>query len=367
MRNLRATMTILSPRQQVFAFRAVMFTLVAAACVTFLPLWAPLVLAAWVAVMARPLVMRIAKLTGGRDRAAGALVVALVMLILVPAGLAAVSLTRGATELGRGLLASKGAKGALVAIVSGGQPAEGSSPIDTLVSPQKIFALIQEHGAQAALLASGIAGAATEVLLGLFIFLYAVYVFLVDGPGYYDWFEKHAPLEVEHTRRLVAAFNETGRGLFVSVGLTGLAQGIVATITYFALGVPRALVLGLLTCVASLIPSVGTALVWVPIAVGLALAGRTGSAAIMAVVGVVVIGTVDNVMRPVFARFGKLELSTFVLLTSIFGGLAIFGTWGLLLGPLFARLAKEALVMARIDRLHDKRAEIDDAKASDDA
>ena len=125
--------------------------------------------------------------------------------------------------------------------------------------------------------------------------------------------------------------------------------------------------LGLLTCVASLIPSVGTALVWVPIAVGLALAGRTGSAAIMAVVGVVVIGTVDNVMRPVFARFGKLELSTFVLLTSIFGGLAIFGTWGLLLGPLFARLAKEALVMARIDRLHDKRAEIDDAKASDDA
>ena len=50
-----------------------------------------------------------------------------------------------------------------------------------------------------------------------------------------------------------------------------------------------------------------------------------------------------------------------MLLTSVFGGLAIFGPWGLLLGPLSARLAKEALIMARIDRLRDKRQEIDAA------
>ena len=360
-------MTILSPRQQVFAFRAVVFALVVAAGVTFLPLWAPLVLAAWVAVMARPLLMKIAKVAQGRDRAAGAIVVALVMTILVPLGLALVSLTRGAADLARNLLASKGAKSALIAIVSGNEPAGAGEALEMIASPKKIVALLQEHGAQAAHLASGIASTAAEALLTLFVFIYAVYVFLVDGPAYYEWLEKHAPIEVEHTRRLVAAFNETGRGLFVSVGLTGLAQGIVATITYFALGVPRALVLGLITCVASLIPSVGTGLVWVPIAIGLALAGKTVSAVILGVVGLLVIGTVDNVMRPVFARYGKLELSTFVLLTSIFGGLAVFGTWGLLLGPLFARLAKEALIMARIDRLHDKRREIDEAAAEEPA
>jgi len=360
-------MTILSPRQQVFAFRAVMVTLVLAAAVTFVPLWAPLVLAAWVAVMTRPLLTRIQKITGGRDRAAGAIVLAMVIIILVPVGVALLSLVRGAADLGKGLLASNGAKNALITVVSGGAPAPGSGPLDVLASPQKIIALVQEHGAQAASIASGVAGAATEALLGLFIFLYAVFVFLVDGPGYYDWFEKHAPIEIEHTRRLVAAFNETGRGLFVSVGLTGLAQGLVATMTYFALGVPRALVLGLLTCVASLIPSFGTALIWVPIAIGLAFAGKTASAIIMTAVGTVVIGTVDNVMRPVFARYGKLHLSSFVLLTAIFGGLAIFGAWGLLLGPLFARLAKEALIMARIDRLHDKRAELDAAASNDRA
>lgn len=354
-------MTILDPRRQVTAFRWVVLALVLAAAVTFVPLWAPLVLAAWTAVMARPLLIKTARLTGGRHRAAGALVVLLVTLLFVPLAASLVSLSRGAIELGQNIVKSGGAKGALISIVSGGDQ-QGGEPSSLLQSPHKLVALVQEHGAQAMSIVGGIAGIATDALVGLFIFLYAVYVFLVDGPSMYEWIEKHAPLELEHTRRLVAAFNETGRGLLVGVGLTGLAQGIVATITYVALGVPRAFVLGLLTCIASLIPSVGTALVWVPIAIGLALAGKTGSAVIMAVVGVVVIGTVDNVMRPVFARFGELQLSTFVLLTSIFGGLAAFGTWGLLLGPLLARLAKEALVLARLDRLHDKRAEIDAAR-----
>jgi predicted PurR-regulated permease PerM len=360
-------MTILSPRQQTVAFRLVVFALVAAAAVTFLPLWAPLVLATWVAVMARPWMLKVAKATGGRHRAAGALVVVLVVVIFVPVATSALSLSRGAIELGQNLMKSHGAKSALIAIVSGGD-ASSAAPVTggyaILQSPAKIVALLHEHGAQAAQIVGGIAGAATEALLSLFVFVYAVYVFLVDGPAMYDWLEKHAPLELEHTRRLVAAFVETGRGLFVGVGLTGLAQGVVATITYFSLGVPRALVLGLLTCLASLIPSVGTALVWVPVAIGLALAGKTVGAIIMAAVGVLVIGTVDNVMRPIFARFGKLELSTFVLLTSIFGGLAIFGAWGFILGPLFARLAKEALIMARVDRLHDKRHELDEAAAA---
>jgi predicted PurR-regulated permease PerM len=289
------------------------------------------------------------------------------MVVFVPFGGALASLSRGAVDLARSVLSSDSAKSALVAVASGGPAGNaggGAGALDFLKSPGKIIALIQEHGAAAAQIVGGVAGAATEALLGLFVFFYAVYVLLVDGPAYYEWFEKHAPIEVEHTRRLVAAFNETGRGLFIGVGLTGLAQGIVATITYFALGVPRALVLGLLTCVASLIPSVGTALVWVPIAIGLALGGNVVSAAIMAGVGVFVIGTVDNLMRPIFARFGKLELSTFVLLTSIFGGLAMFGTWGLMLGPLFARLAKESLILARTDRLHEKRAEVDAAAAA---
>jgi predicted PurR-regulated permease PerM len=349
-------MTLPDPRPQVTAFRLVLLGLALAAALTFLPLWTPLVVAAWVSVLARPLLKKTARLTGGRHRAAGALVVALVVVLVVPLAAALVSLSRGAIDLGHSIARSDGAKSALIAIVSGGDPGESAATTSILRSPEKLVALVQEHGAQALSLASGIAGAATSVALGLFVFVYAVYVFLVDGPSMYAWAEAHGPLQASQTRRLVAAFNETGRGLFIGVGLTGLAQGVVATVTYVALGVPRALVLGLVTCFASLIPSVGTALVWIPIAIGLALAGKTGSALVMVAVGVLVIGTVDNILRPAFARFGRLELPTFVLLTSIFGGLAMFGTSGLLLGPLFVRLAKEALLMARSERQEEDRA-----------
>ena len=343
-------MAILSRFHQVTAFRWLVLLLILLAGATFLPLWAPIVLAAWVSAMTRPLLAKLAKVMHGRHRAAGGIVVALVMLLLVPLTLAVVLLSTGAVDLGKSVLSSKGAKSALISVAAGGQKGDGAESLEFLKSPEKIVTLVQEHGAQALRVVSQVAGAASAAGLGLLIFLYAFYTFLVDGPDQYAWLEKHAPLDVVHTRSLVAAFHETGRGLFVGVGLTGLAQGVVATVTYLALGVPRALVLGMLTCVASLIPSVGTALVWIPIAAGLAFAGRTVPAIILAAVGIVVIGTVDNVMRPVFARFGKLDLSSFVLLTSMFGGLAMFGGWGLLLGPLFVRLAKEALTLVRKER-----------------
>jgi predicted PurR-regulated permease PerM len=327
-------------------FRGIALVLVLAAAATFVPLWAPLVLAAWLASMCRPMFLKLASYTHGRHRAAGALVVALVVLALVPLVLVAVSLAGGAADLVSRVGSSQGAKNALLAVVSGDET-NGSGALSLWKSPERLVALAREHGAQALRIAGSVAGAATAAALGAFVFLYAFYTFLVDGPSLYAWAERHVPLEASRARRMTAAFHETGRGLFVGIGLTGLTQGVAATIAYVALGVPRALVLGLLTCVASLLPSIGTALVWVPIAAGLALSGRTGAALALTAIGLLVIGTVDNVFRPFFARFGKLELSSFVLLTAMFGGLAAFGGWGLLLGPLFVRLAKEALTIAR--------------------
>lgn len=360
-------MAILAPAQRVGAFRVVVGLLALAALVTFLPLWAPLLLATWTATMTRPLLYRISKALGGRGRAAGVIVVALVMAFALPLAATVVSLTRGVVSLVRAVIHSSGAKSALISLASGGDPGDDAS-FDLFKSPQRILELVQQHGAQAAEILGGIAGVATEALVGVFIFLYAVYIFLVDGPTYWDWIVKHLPIEPAHSQRLANAFEETGRGLIVGVGLTGLTQGFVATLSYFMLGVPRALVLGMLTCLASLIPSVGTALVWVPVSIGLAFSGRTGRAAILVGVGVLIIGSIDNLLRPTFARFGKLELSSFVLLTSIFGGLAMFGAWGFVLGPLLVRMAKEALVIARLDRQEEQGTELvtdDDAKSDE--
>ncbi|MDB4992681.1 MAG: hypothetical protein JWM74_113 [Myxococcaceae bacterium] len=336
-------------------FRLVVAALVVLAVLTCVPLWAPVVMSAWVATMARPLLLRFSKALRGRERAAAVLTMMLVITMLVPIVIGALSLASGVSELASKVSQSQGGvSGALIAAVSGER--DTVSLKDLMSAPARVVPLIQEHGAQAMKIASGIAGAAAHAIVGLFIFFLGAYTFLVEGQATYAWIEAHAPIPVHHTRRLRDAFHETGRGLFIGVGLTGLSQGVVATITYLALGVPRALVLGMLTCIASLIPSVGTGLIWVPVAIGLALSGRTTPAIILALVGVFLISTIDNVLRPIFARYGKLALPTYGLLIAIFGGLTIFGPWGLVLGPLALRMAKEALILLRMEKLQGRRA-----------
>jgi predicted PurR-regulated permease PerM len=152
-----------------------------------------------------------------------------------------------------------------------------------------------------------------------------------------------------HTQRLAAAFEETGRGLVISMGGTSLFQGALATIGYLVVGAPQPFMLGMLTSIGSFIPIVGTALVWVPLSLALVALGRDGQAIAVVVIGLVV-STLDNFVRPWLSRYGHLQLPTFVIFIAMMGGIAAFGGAGLLLGPLFVRLASEALELWREDR-----------------
>ncbi len=332
------------------ALRLLALGLGLAALHTLSPLWTAVVLAAWVGKLARPLLLRFSRTTGGRERAAAVLTILLLLALVVPFLLLLTALTGDAIDLVKRVVNSQGGRGALEAVVSGGGGNGGASETPFTwrsFGLGQAFDLFKQYGSNALRVLQTVAGAAAEVALWLFLFLLGSYTFLTEGPRAYHWLEARAPLHPRHTRRLVGAFHETGRGLLVGVGLTALVQGIGATITYVALGVPRALVLGALTCFAALIPSFGTALIWVPVAAGLALAGRTVPAIILAVVGTVVISSLDNVLRPLLSRFGELKMPGFVLLTAMFGGLGVFGTWGLVLGPLIARMLTEVLDILR--------------------
>lgn len=320
---------------------AILFTL--AAGVIVWPLWQPLVLAIWFAAFGRPLMKRVGRVTRGRHRAAAVLTVLLLLLVLAPLGLFMASLASAATDLFNSLVASKGATSALQAIVSGGSGHK--------LGLGDLVPLAKEYGERAFGLATSIAGATAKGLLGVFVFVLAAYAFLAEGREVYTWVENHLPITPRNFDRYAAAFTETGRGLVVGVGLTGLIQGITAMAAYLALGIPRAIVLGVLTAIASLIPSVGTGLVWCPVAVGLALTGHWGRAAIMVAIGLFVIGLIDNLLRPLLSRHGSLQLPTFVLLVAMFGGLATVGAWGLLLGPLLVRLAVEAVSIEHDERV----------------
>ena len=313
------------------------------ALATIWPFWVPLVLAAWVALLARPLHQVVARRIHRRKGAAALVTVLLVITFLTPVTFALLSLSGAALDLGQRLLESKSGVEALRSLAANG---DGQAFDLRGLNVDQLFQLLRQHGQSALSVVKTLFGAATMAVIGMVVFVSAFYTLLLHGGRLHEWLLLHAPLGRRQFERLTGVFDEVGRGLLIGVGGTALLQGAGATVGYFALGVPKALVLGLITVFASIIPSIGSGLVWVPVAAGLWLSGRPAAAVGMVVVGCVV-GGLDNVLRPVLTRFGKLELHGLVIFLAMLGGMAVFGAGGLLLGPLLVRLAVEALRMLR--------------------
>jgi predicted PurR-regulated permease PerM len=322
--------------------RWTLLALCAAALFVLWPLWPALLLAAWTAELTRPLLLRFERGLKGRRRAAAALSLLLFVVLVLPLVLMTVGVISGAQELLATARTSPSARGALQTLLSA-----PDAPARLPSNLHDLMALAQRSGTQGLGLLGDFAGAAATAFVGLFIYFGGAYALLVDSPTVWVWLKAHSPLDQRHLTRLGNAFHETGRGLLVGVGLTSLTQGLVATIIYLALGVPRAWVLGPITGLASVIPFVGTALVWGPISLGLLLNERPIAALVLLLLGVGVISVIDNLLRPLYARMGALKMPTFMLFVAVFGGLAAFGTWGALLGPLIVRLLMETLAIAR--------------------
>lgn len=326
------------------SFHWCLILLAAGAAAALLPLWAPMLMASWMAVAFRPLYTKLTRSIGGRNRAASVATVLLVAAALLPLLLIGLSLASSAVSLGQQLQKASGASEALQSVF-GAQPQGGQGGFDL----QRIGQFLQQHRGEAWRALTHVFGAATAAGVGAFVFFYGFYICLLEGSRAREWLLDHSPIERWQAERLAAAYEESGRGLLIGVGLTALIQGGAATVGYLIIGVPQALIFGLLTALAALIPSFGTALVWVPVAAGLFIAGKTGAAVAVLCVGCVV-ALADNIARPMIARHAHLDLPTYVLLVAMLGGIVAFGPWGLLAGPLLVRLAREALRIGREQR-----------------
>jgi predicted PurR-regulated permease PerM len=315
---------------------------VAAAAIVLAPFAPWAILALWLGLYARRLHAPLTRRLGGRPRLAAALTTSLLVVLAVPVAAVVASMIDDAVALVRSVLASDRTTAVFERLVqhsSGGGGAGGGGEAEGLTG------MLASQGGRAWGIVQQVAGAAAHVVIGMLVLVVGIYSVLVDGRAWWSWIRAHAPLAPGHLDRFADAFRETGRGLWFGVVGAGAVQAIAATATFLLLGVPHALPLGLLTLLFSVIPAIGTAIVWVPVAAGLALTGRTEAAIAMAAVGVLVIGTIDNLARPWLARRGELALPGWVVLLAMFGGIQLIGGWGLLFGPLVVRLAKEALAI----------------------
>ena len=155
------------------------------------------------------------------------------------------------------------------------------------------------------------------------------------------------PLRPEHTRELLAAFRRAGRATLLGTVVTGLAQGSLAAIGYWATGVPEPAFFGFATAIASIVPAVGTLLVWVPAGIYLLLSGQVAWGVVLLAWGLlVVVGFSDYVIRP--RLVGDEDMPLILTFIAMFGGLEVLGVAGLILGPVLVSVALVAL------RLYDR-------------
>jgi predicted PurR-regulated permease PerM len=141
------------------------------------------------------------------------------------------------------------------------------------------------------------------------------------------------PIEEERRSRLWHHLIEVTRAVFMGIGLTALAQGTLLGVGFAIAGLPSPLVFGVLGVVFALIPLVGTAILWVPGALLLVAQGDYGHALFLAIWCAVVVGAVDNFLRPMLIS-GRAEVPTLAVFIGVMGGLSAFGFIGLFLGPI---------------------------------
>jgi predicted PurR-regulated permease PerM len=205
-----------------------------------------------------------------------------------------------------------------------------------------------EDGAQAALgrigdHASEWASAAPDALVGISLFVIALYFWLRDGAAFVKWASRSLPFSDEDSALLFDKVRATARDVVVSQLFTGAVQAGLALAFLFLLQVPGAFLWGILAFVLSFIPLFGTTPVTLGATVYLFAVGRPTAGLVMGV-GILVIGASDNVVRPLVASSSG-NLHPLVTLMAIFGGLAALGASGVFLGPLVAALAQWALEM----------------------
>ncbi len=171
----------------------------------------------------------------------------------------------------------------------------------------------------------------------LFIMLYAMYFFLVDGAKVLDKILYYMPLPPEEENRMLEKFVSVSRATLKGTFLIGIAQGGLAGLAFAVAGIDGAFFWGTIMAVLSVIPGVGTALVWIP-AVGYLLAVGSPVAALLLTVWCAgLVGTVDNVLRPwLVGRDTKMP--DLLILLGTLGGLVLFGAAGIILGPIVAAL-----------------------------
>jgi predicted PurR-regulated permease PerM len=165
------------------------------------------------------------------------------------------------------------------------------------------------------------------------VMLYTLFYFLRDGKNFIESISNHLPLDKRHSEMFINQFLTTARATLKFTLVIGGIQGILGGIVFYIAGVERALIWGLLMVAFSIVPAIGCAIIWAPAGIIMLFMGHIWQGIMILIFGLVVITTVDNLLRPIL--LGKdIQMHSLLIFLSTLGGIGLFGFSGFVLGPL---------------------------------
>jgi predicted PurR-regulated permease PerM len=168
-----------------------------------------------------------------------------------------------------------------------------------------------------------------------FLMLYILFFFLRDGSQLVATLIRVLPLGDVRKRQLLAKFADVSLATIKGTLVVGVVQGAIGAVLFWVLGIPAPVFWGSLMAVFSVLPAVGPGLIWLPAAVILLAMGHILKSIVLIAAGVLVIGLVDNVLRPVLVGRDT-QMPDYLVLLATLGGIAVFGVSGFVIGPVIA-------------------------------
>ncbi|MEA3248219.1 MAG: AI-2E family transporter [Nanoarchaeota archaeon] len=170
-------------------------------------------------------------------------------------------------------------------------------------------------------------------LLQFFVFLFVFYFTIKDLDVLKEYLSSLSPFSNQTGKKFMKEFKGITNAIVFGQILIGIIQGLALGICLFFLGIPKALVLTFLACVVSIIPVLGSWLVWLPVGVFLVATGQNFTGIFILLYGAFFVSIIDNILRPYFLSRGS-NLPIALSIIGTIGGLYLFGITGLILGPL---------------------------------
>jgi predicted PurR-regulated permease PerM len=177
----------------------------------------------------------------------------------------------------------------------------------------------------------------THSVINFLVMVVALYYLLLRGPDMLSELRQMSFVRPEHGDRIIEKFRAIAVATFGGSLATSLIHGIADGTIFLIFGLPSPLLWGAVMAFLSLVPVVGTALVWVPLVVYYLIKGQVVRGILLLVAFIAVTGIVDNVVKPILIRRGT-EVDSIWIFLSVTGGVAVFGLLGLFLGPFLISL-----------------------------